>query len=255
MFWQPVFFLLLLPLVIVEFILYFRTRKYSWVVYALAIFAFVISVTYVIDVFSLGRNAVILTLLASAGFLVLLARNFDAITRDTRPRRNLAWAVLIVLLVLAIVSVIFGKAAEATTPVASVKESDVLTFYNAQGTAVDGLGRPKPAPLGMSTPLLTRTITNNFVLPVPVVSKTYQACLITSNGPVDMYVADSGLYEPYPEVMPGSSKQLVYRFSQVSVPEDTVASEIRVFEQYGLFGGLSPCQITQAEPLHVIPVV
>ncbi len=176
MWWEAVFWILLLPLVVVEIIVFLRTKRFSWLLYSLAIFTYVVAVSYTLDVFSAGRNAVILTLLASSGLMVLIGRHLGRKVRKAKraSRGNLiaVWTLIGVLALLFIVSAVFGRLSETTMAVSSVSKDDITQV----------VAKPGELPPTNAVTLLTRQVHNPFILPVPLKDATYRACVQTSVG-------------------------------------------------------------------------
>jgi hypothetical protein len=170
MWWQVVFWLLLVPLIVIEFFLFLKTRKYSWLIFALAIFTYVVAVNYIIDVFDLGRNAIIIILLASAGVMVLIGRQLRKEASHPKAERIAALAIAALMIIIFVVSVIFGKAVETVTPASSIAAREIAYYpQDQQRSPKDAI----PAPNSQVT-ILTRTVTNTFFLPVPIVQKNYR---------------------------------------------------------------------------------
>lgn len=223
MWWQVVFWILLLPLVIVEIIVFLKTKRFSWLIYSLAIFSYVVAVSYTLDVFSAGRNAVILTLLASSGLMVLmgryLGRRVKKAKRVSRAGVFIVWALIGVLALLFIVSAIGGRLQETTTPVASVSK-DALTMFVA---------KPGELPLTPGVTLLTREVHNPFFLPVPIKSVTYRACIETTAGWRELSGRQS--WDLPPEVAARSDLTLKVDFEPawVDQAERVVGNEVLVY--------------------------
>jgi hypothetical protein len=251
MFWQPVFFILLLPLIVVEIVVFIKTRRLSWLIYALAIFTYVIAVNYTIDVFDLGRNAVILMLFASAALMALVGRRLrkDA-SLDTPAARSVAIALAAIMLVAIVVSVLFGKGVEELRPVPSVRSTDVISFYNEQG--VD-----KMPYQDRQVTLADRVITNGFFLPVPARERVFRACLVTTAGAQELGFQQE--YDTYPEAPPLGVLTMHARFSPARLPVGEVPKEVHVFELLPVSANegrpYTPCTAEpDEEPLFRIPV-
>lgn len=193
MWWQVAFWILLIPLVVAEIIVFLKTKRFAWLLYALAIFTYVVSVCYTLDVFDAGRNAIILTLLASSALMVLIGRRLGKKVRKakriSRPTLYLAIAFAVLLAFLFIANVIGGPAQERLTPVENVAAADLL--YRSDAGKVEPYG-PK------TITLATRELTNSFWLPLPAYRTTYRACLETSLGWSEL--SWNSDWEEYPEV-------------------------------------------------------
>jgi hypothetical protein len=247
MWWPIVFWILLIPLIVIELIVYIKTRKLSWLVYALAIFTYVVAVTYTINVFDLGRNAVILILLASAGLMWLLGKRLGKTYTPIKPLRTTAIIIAAIMVILFVISVVFGKAQETITPVPFVKLDDVAIRYNERGEDL------KPMAMSQVT-LLKREISNSFFLPVPIVHHDYRACLATDKDPQELYM-NSDYIQEHEEVGPGQAKVISVRFSPARIAKDIVAREVLVYESSSRSYSWAPCtDVSDREPTYRIPV-
>lgn len=246
MWWPAVFWILLIPLIVVEFIVFIKTRKVSWLIYALAIFTYVIAVTYTIDVFDMGRNAVILTLLASAALMWYIGRQLQNPIKESKTKRNIIIAIGAVMLVLIIISVAFGRAQEQVTPVPSISADSVIVPRDARG-------EPKPLP-GNGATLLRRTVTNNFILPVPVDQNDYRACLSTTQGLQDLYYVSE--YQENLEVNPGQTKTFSISFGAAYLDPSVKPIEVFVYEfdNDGEYSYVSCQTLSDREAQYRIPV-
>ena len=71
--WAPiVFWVLLVPLLIVMLIVYLRSKELYRLVYILSVFTYTMTIMYWIDAYQLGRNAIIGLLLLSALLMMLI---------------------------------------------------------------------------------------------------------------------------------------------------------------------------------------
>lgn len=245
--WFVVFWILLIPLIVIELIIFLKSRKFFWLVFALAVFTYIVAVSYTIDVFDLGRNAIILILLASAALMFIIGRQLGK-----RPRKRVAasekWttiALSALIVLLFVISVIFGKAAETTTPVPSLSQSEIVKTYNEQ-KGIDYRDQ--------SVVVLKRTITNNFFLPVPVKQYQYMGCLVTDKGTfnLDPY----SYYEQNEEVGAGETKIIDAKLQPHHQPQTTPlkATELRVYVEDSREYSRAPCETITKEPDYRIPV-
>lgn len=250
MWWMVVFWLLLVPLVIAEIIIFVRTKKLSWLFFALSIFIYVIAVSYTLDVFDAGRNAVIITLVISAILMALVGRRLGrpATKRKTIDKKQL-WAavtILIIMVLIFIISAIFGRASEVVETVDSLRKDEIVQVY-------DRADEPRPVGRG-EVSILTRTLSNDFILPVPIVRKEYKVCIETSQGLEETYPNERYI-EQYPEVSPGSTESVEVRVMPLSVSqeryEDVQYSAVLVkeIEDY-----IPSCQ-DMGDPDYRIPIV
>lgn len=257
MWWQAVFWLLLLPLIIAEIIIFVKTKRFFWLIYALAIFAYVVAVSYTIDVFDLGRNGVILTLLASA---VLMAATGWYLGKGVPKRKDLPkkalWGsigLLAAMLIIFVVSVIFGRLDETLSPVGSVQGDQLLTVFNDEGPL-----RPESS---STVVLLQRTLRNDFILPVPAPSRSYSACIRTAEGFIQQPLIQHSVYPLEAQEVPGrETVTLDVRFSRVSVSEREMAQPVEVLVYSWEDGqrtyeySYMSCADIVAEPVFRIPV-
>jgi hypothetical protein len=242
MWWPFVFWILLIPLVVVEFVLYLKTRKISWLIYALAIFTFVVAVTYTIDVFDLGRNAIILILLACSALMIVLGRTISRAPRDTGFNRTVAGALGALMLVVLVVSVLLGRLDEQIKPVAQI-DADELLF-----------DEPAKEPRIAEIVVLERVLTNNFILPVPIRQHDYRGCLVTKRGLLNVYLYTRGM--EYPEVAPGQTRTVSMITNPQYYSKGEEASELLIYdfgEQQGYYSE-SSCESYTREPIFRIPV-
>ena len=71
--WAPVvFWVLLVPLLVVMLIVYLRSKKLYRLLYITSVFAYAMSIMYWIDAYQLGRNAIIGLLLLSSILMIYL---------------------------------------------------------------------------------------------------------------------------------------------------------------------------------------
>ncbi len=239
MWWAIVFWLLLIPLLIVEVFIYVKTKRLYWLVYALAMFTYTITVSYTLDVFNAGRNAIILTLLLSSGLMAFLGHQIGRPSKRRAPSRrlrNLSFLIGIVLITVFVLSVLLGKSTETVLPVDSVKASQVVT---------DGKLRVPDGDI-RAVRVLTRRIRNDFFLPVPVETRDYLVCLETAEGLSQMYASPRRMEE---EVPPKSTLDVM-----VSVrPALTRSTPQHVL----IYEGVPPYESCDEQdgPTYTIPVV
>lgn len=248
MWWEIVFWVLLIPLVIAEIVIFVKTKRLYWLIYALSIFVYVVAVSYTLDVFDAGRNAVILTLIASAVLMALIGRHLGRpVQKRKAPSRGVliaAGSILVLMVLLFTASVIFGRADETVTPRDSIPREDILTVR----------GEPEvPRRIGdESVTILTRTLANDFFLPVPIVSRDYKVCLVTSQGTADLFPRE--IAERNQEVPPGGTVTREVRVAPYTVSEETAAnltvSDVLVYEGVE---GFMPCP-PDRQPEYRIPV-
>lgn len=75
--WAPaVFFMLLIPLIIVLLIVYFKSKAFYRLLYIVSVFTYAMTIMYWIDVYYLSRNSIIGLLLLSSILMILVGRLF-----------------------------------------------------------------------------------------------------------------------------------------------------------------------------------
>jgi len=71
--WAPVvFWILLVPLLIIMLIVYLRSKRLYRLLYITSVFTYAMTIMYFIDAYSLGRNAIIGLLLLSSLLMIYL---------------------------------------------------------------------------------------------------------------------------------------------------------------------------------------
>jgi hypothetical protein len=249
--WVAVFWILLIPLVAVEIIVYLKSKKFFWLIFALAIFTYVIAVCYTIDAFDAGKNTIILTLLGSAALMFLVGRQLGKKNKkQKRASKGMLWAIAALGALIIIVftfSVIFGKLVESTTPVSSVEASKIqISSPKTEG--------PYPA---ADVKLMTTVYKNTFFMPVPVKQEYYRVCLYTTAGPVQLsqvYTAQ----EQFPEIAAGETKSVDFKVNpnQLYDPNSTSKPEKIVIYMTTMLKQWEPCDNDpSATPLYTIPVI
>jgi hypothetical protein len=213
--------------------------------YGLAIFAYVISVSYTIDVFHLGRNAVILVLLASAALMIVMGRQLRQQSKDTNAKRWSAVALGVFIIVFFIISVIFGKLQEQTMPVPVVKASELVLEQDTRDKV----------PYIAEVKILERTAQNNFFLPVPIKQHNYQGCLVTSERKENLYLYSR--YVENQEVTPGETKTIHIIANPITLSKNAEPREILIYD----LGEMNAYEYSQASceeytmaPMFRIPV-
>ena len=75
--WAPVvFWVLLIPLIIVLLIVYLRSKRLYRLLYIASVFTYAMTIMYWIDVYQLGRNSIIGLLVLSSLLMILIGRLF-----------------------------------------------------------------------------------------------------------------------------------------------------------------------------------
>ncbi len=178
MFWQPLFWGLLIPCLIVLGILYGTTRKVYKLFYILSLFVYVIAVAYIIDVFDLGRNWILALLVFSAVLMILIAawlsrkgeekpKKRDKSDAGAAGKRHL-WTLLGILVVMLLLIIVSGLDIGVTREVSvaqSLERSQLIVPLSA--------GEPYPLP---PVPVANYSYANAFFLPVVVPDQYFLAC-------------------------------------------------------------------------------
>jgi hypothetical protein len=248
--WMVVFWFLLVPLIIVEIIVYLKSKKFFWLIYALAIFTYVVAVCYTVDVFDLGKNAIILILLASAVLMFLVGRQLGkGMKRLKRVARPTAYVLVIIAVVLVAVftlSVVFGRLAVSATPVSSIAADKILVNNpKAEG--------PYPA---NGVTIFTETYTNSFVMPVPVKPEYYRVCLIMKSGSVQLSRSYT-VEDRFTEIAPGETRAIEYKVepNQVYDPNTTLVPQQVLVYTTTQEKQWESCDTNAGSPLYTIPVI
>jgi len=89
---QVVFWVLVIPLLIVLFIVYIKSKQLYRLMYILSVFTYSMAIMYSIDAYDLGRNAILGLLAFSAALMMLIGYHFHEIKKDkntrTKKRKN-----------------------------------------------------------------------------------------------------------------------------------------------------------------------
>ncbi len=177
--WAPiVFWILLVPLIIVLLIVYLKGKKTYRLAYILSIFTYAMTIMYWIDSYQLNRNAIIVLLVISSLLMILIGRLIGKQKRR-KSMKNMKFALLDVILILLIVAVSasgIGLNVE-THPVASVLLKDIVIVRQ------EGDAQYQPPAI----PIYTVTVTNKFIprqYELPIAT----ACLYNSEKKASSYL-------------------------------------------------------------------
>lgn len=174
MFWQPLFWGLLVPCLIVLGIMYGTTKKVFKLFYVLSLFVYIIAVAYIIDVFTLNRNWILGLLTFSAVLMIVLAywlskKGDEKPSKTKRANKKSFWIMILLLVVMVVVIVVSSLDVGVTrtiTVVDSVERAKLIVAvpqemsYNAQP----------------SVDVATFSYTNGFFLPIVVEDQYFLAC-------------------------------------------------------------------------------
>ena len=154
--WAPiVFWVLLIPLLIIMLIVYLRSKKFSRLVFILSVFTYAMTVMYWIDAYKLGRNAIVGLLVASSLLMIFLGwRMHKSSQKKTKSKKNVTLATVCLVLIAIIVAISAAPFGWKVSGVAvqSVRLADIQPVLEE--------GQPS---YPTSFPIYTLTVTNNFI--------------------------------------------------------------------------------------------
>lgn len=173
MWWLLLFWVLLIPLLVVMGVVYGTSRKLYKLFYVLTLFTYVIFIAYVIDVFHLGKQWVLLLLVGSAALMLFIGYYMTRQKPRRKRRGEKAWGqkarvLLVALLLLLFLLIVLGSFATVErTPslVRALPRSSVMAVM---------VGGPR-VELGKIT------YTNNFFLPAVIPDTSVVACWYNSS--------------------------------------------------------------------------
>jgi len=155
--WAPmVFWVLLVPLLIVMLVVYLRSKKFYRLVYILSVFSYAMLVMYWIDAYRLGRNAVVGLLVASSLLMILIGYMMHKHVAEKIGGKNVKMAAICMIIITIIVTLSAAPIGWTITKnaVASVRLSEVYRVLQE--------GQPDYGP-GPGVPSYTITVTNSFI--------------------------------------------------------------------------------------------
>ncbi len=241
MFWQPLFWGLLIPCLIVLGILYGTTRKVYKLFYVLSLFVYVISVAYIIDVFDLGRNWILGLLVFSAVLMILIAAWLSRKGKE-RPKRKAAsstkrhlWILLVLLAVMLILIVV------SSLDVGVTREVSVVSSLQRSSLIVP-LSNGEPYQLS-PVPVANYSYANSFFLPVVAQDQYFLACWYDTktqtasteqlqtlvNGQYNEYRVAN---EPLAEVPPGAFLKLAVTVTGTSYAQPKGTVPASAYDRY-----------------------
>ncbi|MEM3154565.1 MAG: hypothetical protein QW165_03320 [Candidatus Woesearchaeota archaeon] len=152
--WTPVvFWILLVPLLIIMLIVYLRSKKFSRLVFILSVFTYAMAVMYWIDAYQLGRNAIVLLLVLSSLLMIFVGW---LIHREKKEKPwggwKLATACMVVIATIVTLSASQIGWTVTSSSVPSIKLSELQTVIEE--------GQPS---YPVSYPIYTVTVTNTFI--------------------------------------------------------------------------------------------
>ena len=204
MWWPVVFWVLLVPLLIVLGITYASTRKLYRLSHLLSLFTYIVLIAYVIDVFRLNKDW-ILGLLFLSTILIIGAGVYVSRQQPKKKKNRMGswplWAIMAIMIILLVMG-LFGRAA---------LERSVQTHPLPEETSDEQLKA------------LTITYTNNYWLPVGLPKTEAQIC-VEGQEPYRYWLENS--YQESTELMPGATKEITYRFNPgpMKLPEQNATT-------------------------------
>jgi len=85
---QVVFWVLLVPLIILLFVVYIKSRKLYRLLYIVSVFSYAMTIMYSIDAYQLGRNAIIGLLALSSVLMIYVGYWFHKHQIMAKPARK-----------------------------------------------------------------------------------------------------------------------------------------------------------------------
>lgn len=232
MWWEIVFWLLLVPCLIILGITYGTGKKLYKLLYVLAIYTYVTLATYVIDVFSLGRNWILSILVFSAILLILIGffmsknsskKKTKKKVKSKNSQKNLITTVILLVLMLALI--ILGSASPGLTKkIVVISKINATIFKNSVEPA------PKVSPESSFTRVMTITYENNGFLSAPITEKRFTACAYDKEGQgYELYTQTSPSdYRSYEEVSPGDTKELFVNIGRIYLDDKVTYEKVIV---------------------------
>lgn len=188
MWWPAVFWILLLPLLIVLGITYASTKKLYRLCQLLALFTYIVMIAYVIDSFMLGKNWILFLLFLST--LLIIGAGVYVSRKKSRKKKKICvwplWIILGVMFVLLVIGMFGSLYLERTVEILPLPETT-----SDEGVAV-----------------LSLTYTNNYFLPVGFPRTDAQLC---SDGEEYYGPWLENAYQDSYELMPGETNTVNYR--------------------------------------------
>lgn len=171
--WAPiVFWVLLVPLLIVMLVVYLRSKKFYRLVYILSVFAYAMTIMYWIDAYQLGRNAIVGLLVVSSLLMIGLGYLMHKHVAEKMGGKNVKIAATCLIIITIIVAL-------SASPIGwQISKHEVTSVRLKDIHRVLMEGQPDYGP-GPGVPVYTIQIKNTFIprqyeLPQP------NACLYNS---------------------------------------------------------------------------
>ncbi len=154
--WAPVvFWVLLVPLLIVMLIVYLRSKRFFRLVYIISVFTYAMMIMYWIDSYKLGRNAIIGLLVLSSLLMIFLGylMHIDASKKLKRQNAKISITCIVLIAIIITLSAMPIGWQITTSQVSSVSLQDIMPILEE--------GKPHYATPG--TNIYSITITNTFL--------------------------------------------------------------------------------------------
>ncbi len=247
--WAPiVFWILLVPLLIVMLIVYLRSRQFFRLVYILSVFTYAMTIMYWIDAYRLGRNAIVGLLVVSSLLMIGLGFIMRKKTVQTTRGKNVGIAVACLVLIAIIVTL-------SALPIGwQITKQAAQSVMLKEVHRVIEEGQPDYGP-GPGVPIYSISVTSTFI-PRQFELPNTQACLYNTQLRRGIDVGTEwDVREKYSEfgagmrtmevfkdtktatlrVMPYTRWKPVPAIAREKVPAPPVPEEIEVFDQLLLF--------------------
>lgn len=211
--WAPVvFWVLLVPLLIVMLIVYLRSKKFYRLIYITSVFTYAMTIMYWIDAFRLGRNAIVGLLVASSLAMIFVGWRVHKST-DKKKKKPTGHGGTLAIISLVLIGILVGLSAAPygwtvqTTTAPSIKLDQLVTIYQ------EGQVEYSKPPV----PVYTITVTNTFI-PRQYELPNAQACLYNTEKGAGQWVGVSWDYDSMrSEFGPELNTLEVYRGSKTAV--------------------------------------
>lgn len=211
--WAPVvFWVLLVPLLIVMLIVYLRSKRFYRLVYITSVFTYAMTIMYWIDAYRLGRNAIVGLLVASSLVMIFVGWRVHKLT-DKKKKKSTGHSGTLAILSLVLIGILVGLSAVPygwtvqTTTVPSLKLDQLITVYK------EGQVEYSKPPV----PIYTITVTNKFI-PRQYELPNAQACLYNTEKGAGQWVNVGWDYDAMrSEIGPDLNTMEVYRGSKTAV--------------------------------------
>ncbi len=238
--WAPVvFWVLLVPLLIVMLIVYLRSKRFYRLIYITSVFTYAMTIMYWIDAFKLGRNAIVGLLVASSLVMIFVGWRLHKST-DKKKKKPTGHGGTLAIISLVLIGILVGLSAVPygwtvqTTTVPSLKLDQVVTVYK------EGQVEYSKPPV----PIYTITVTNTFI-PRQYELPNAQACLYNTEKGAGQWIGVSWDYDAMrSEFGPELNTLEVYRGSKTA----TLNANSQPYYETRPVKAPAPVDVTQETP-------